>query len=84
MKHWSLTFPTLVDYRAHDEITVEIILVSGASSVKVGAKLDTGSKFYVFQPGQAAWLGLDLLSGAPQRIHTAAGSFPAYGHVETF
>lgn len=80
MKPWSLSFPTLVDYRNHDEITVEVILMCGTASVKVDAKLDTGSKFCVFQPGWAAWLGLDLHNGTPQRIRTAAGSFPAYGH----
>lgn len=83
MKHWSLTFPTLVDYHAHDEITAEVILVSGVSSVKVDAKLDTGSKFCIFQPGWAIWLGLDLRSGTPERIRTAASSFPAYGHEVT-
>ncbi len=83
MSQWTLTFPTLVDYRKHDEITVEVMLVSGTASVKVDAKLDCGSKFCVFQPGWAAWLGLDLLSGVPQRIRTAAGSFLAYGHEVT-
>jgi hypothetical protein len=83
MKHWSLTFSALVDYHAHDEITAEVILVSGTASVKVDAKLDTGSKFCIFQPGWAVWLGLDLLGGVPQRIRTAAGSFPAYGHEVT-
>ncbi|MBS1808381.1 MAG: hypothetical protein JST84_09335 [Acidobacteria bacterium] len=80
MNHWSLIFPTVVDYHAHDEITAEVILVHGAVSVKVDAKLDTGSKFCIFQPGWAAWLGLDLYSGVLQHIRTAAGSFPAYGH----
>jgi hypothetical protein len=83
MKLWSLTFPTLIDYQAHDEITAEVILVNGTASVKVKAKLDTGSKFCVFQPGWATWLGLDLRSGIPERIRTAAGSFPAYGHEVT-
>lgn len=83
MRHWSLTFPTLIDYHAHDEITVEIILANGASSVKVDAKLDTGSKFSVFQPSWAAWLGIDLRGGVPQHIRTAAGSFLSYGHEIT-
>ena len=83
MNPWSLTFPTRVDYRAHDEITVAILLTSGASSVKMDAKLDTGSRFCIFQPSWASWLGLDLLSGSPQRIRTAAGAFTAYGHEVT-
>jgi hypothetical protein len=83
MNQWTLTFPTLFDYRAHDEITVPIELVRGAASIKIDAKLDTGSKYCVFKPDWAKWLGIDLLSGYPQRIRTAAGSFPAYGHEVT-
>jgi hypothetical protein len=83
MSHWSLTFPSCIDYSAHDEITVEIDLVSGGFPVTVGAKLDTGSKFCVFQPRYAEWLGFDLTSGVRERIRTAAGSFPAYGHEVT-
>ncbi len=83
MNKWSLTFPTLIDYRAYDEITVKVDLTSGASSVTVNAKLDCGSKFCVFQPHHAQMLGLELKSGVPERIRTAAGSFPAYGHEIT-
>ncbi len=83
MKHWSLTFPTLIDYRAFDEITVKVDLISGASAVTVNAKLDCGSKFCVFQPHFARLLGFELESGVPQGIRTAAGSFPAYGHEVT-
>ena len=39
MNHWSLTFPTLIDYRAYDEITVKIDLISATSAVTVSAKL---------------------------------------------
>ena len=83
MKHWSLTFPTLIDYRAFDEITVKVDLANGAFAVIVNAKLDCGSKFCVFQPHFARLLGFELESGVPQRIRTAAGSFPAYGHEVT-
>lgn len=78
---WS--FLKCVDYSQHDEITVEIGLYSNTSFVELDAKLDTGSKFCVFQPSWAAKLDLDLLSGMPQRIRTAAGSFLAYGHEIT-
>jgi len=43
MKHWSLTFPTLIDYHAYDEITVKVGLISGVSSVAVNAKLGSGT-----------------------------------------
>jgi hypothetical protein len=78
-----LSFLTCIDYSQHDEITVDIGLLSGTSFVNLDAKLDTGSKFCVFQPSWAAKLDLDLLSGIPERILTAAGSFPAYGHEVT-
>jgi hypothetical protein len=83
MKHWSLTFPTLIDYHLYDEITVKVGLISGASEVAVNAKLDTGSKFCIFQPSYAHWLGLDLFSGIPQQIGTTTGSFTTYGHEVT-
>jgi hypothetical protein len=79
MNQWTLTFPACVDHSAHDEIAIEIDLVSGTSPVTVGAKLDSGSKFCVFQPRYAKWLGFDLTCGIRERIRTAAGSFPAYG-----
>lgn len=76
-------FLACIEYCQHDEITVEIGLYSNTSFVEFEAKLDTGSKFCVFQPSWAAKLELDLLSGMPQRIRTAIGSFNAYGHEVT-
>src|SRR5438105_2378773 len=83
MNSWVLAFQQQFDYSLHDEITVPVRLFSATTFVRVNAKLDTGSKFCVFKPSLAAWLGLDLLSGIPERIRTAAGSFPAYGHEVT-
>jgi len=83
MNHWALTFLQSVDYSRFDEITVEIELAAGASIAAIEAKLDTGSKFCVFQPDHARLLGIDLESGIPERIRTATGSFPAYGHEVT-
>lgn len=83
MNTWTLTFLACLDYGAHDEITVGIDLFREGSSITVNAKLDTGSKFCVFQPDKARLLGLDLFSGIPERMRTAAGSFPAYGHTVT-
>jgi hypothetical protein len=83
MNPWLLSFLTRVDYSRYDEITVDIGLFNGDSFIQLDAKLDTGSKFCVFQPSFAAKLDLDLFSGIPERIRTAAGSFPAYGHEVT-
>lgn len=80
MNHWTLDFSKRVDYSQHDEITVSVMLTSSAGFVGVNAKLDTGSKFCIFQPRQARLLGLDLESGMLERFRTAAGSFAAYGH----
>ena len=78
-----LSFLTSIDYSHHDEITLELGLFSSTSFVTLDVKLDTGSKYCVLQPSWAAKLDLDLLSGVPQHIRTAAGSFLAYGHELT-
>jgi hypothetical protein len=83
MNTWTLDFRQRIDYHLEDEITLAIKLGAAASFVKVNAKLDSGSKFCIFQPRQARLLGLDLTSGIPERIRTAAGSFSAYGHEVT-
>ena len=80
MNLWTLNFKQRIDYRLEDEITAPIKLFSASAFVRINAKLDTGSKFCIFQPGQARLLGLDLESGTPDRFRTAAGSFSAYGH----
>src|SRR5215831_10382018 len=83
MSQWSLNFDKRIDYGRYDEITVEIALAAGDSLAAVDAKLDTGSKFCVFQPRYARILRLELERGIPERIRTAAGSFPSYGHEVT-
>lgn len=59
MNEWQISFPTCIDYRNYDEITVEINLISDPLFTAVKAKLDTGSKHCIFQPRYARWLGLD-------------------------
>lgn len=83
MNSWQLSFRQRVDYTRFDEVTVTVELIVGNDVVIVEAKLDSGSKFCVFRPYYARLLGLDLKSGIPERIRTAAGSFPAYGHEVT-
>lgn len=80
MNQWSFHFDKRIDYSRYDEITVEIALTAGNATAAVDAKLDTGSKFCLFQPRYARLLRLDLERGIAQRIRTAAGSFLAYGH----
>ena len=83
MSQWSLAFSKSIDYSRYDEITIEIELAASDSFASIDAKLDTGSKFCVFQPRYARLLRLDLENGIFERIRTAAGSFPAYGHEVT-
>ncbi len=84
MSAWSLSFSDRLDYSKYDEITVEIFLSGNSSTyIAIDAKVDTGSKFCVFQPHYAVLLGLDLETGVRQRIRTAAGAFIAYGHEVT-
>lgn len=81
MNEWQLTFSKQIDYRRFDEITLLIELISGTRTASVEAKLDSGSKYCIFQPRFAELLELDLTSGTPQRFRTAAGTFHAYGHT---
>lgn len=83
MKTWTLDFNQRIDYSHYDEFTVSLQLRAATNLLRLNAKLDTGSKFCIFQPRQAQFLKLDLLSGIPERIRTAAGSFCAYGHEIT-
>jgi hypothetical protein len=83
MNQWPFNFDKRIDYSRYDEITVEIALAVGNIVTAVDAKLDTGSKFCLFQPRYARLLRLDLEGGIVQRIRTATGSFLAYGHEIT-
>lgn len=84
MSEFSLGFSDRISYSRYDEITVEIFLSSNPEThVAVDAKVDTGSKFCIFQPRYAFLLGFDLKAGLRERIRTAAGHFIAYGHEVT-
>ena len=84
MSNFQLLFSERHYYNKDSNITVPVVLYTDLTTrVQVRAKLDTGSDFCVFQPYQAAALGLELESGVMQRIRTAIGSFVAYGHEVT-
>lgn len=84
MSEFSLGFSDCLSYSRYDEVTVEILLSSARDNyVAIDAKVDTGSKFCIFQPRYAFLLALDLEAGAMARIRTAAGHFIAYGHEVT-
>ena len=84
MTGFSLSFTDRLSYSKYDEITAEVLLSCASSPpISVRAKVDTGSKFCIFQPQYASLLGFRLESGMMQRIRTATGSFTAYGHDVT-
>ncbi len=84
MNGFSLDFTDRLSYGAYDEITVEIFISNGSTiHIAIDAKVDTGSKFCLFQPRYALLLGFDLDTGVRERIRTAAGHFNAYGHEVT-
>lgn len=61
-------------------IAVPVVLCVGPAQTEVQAKLDTGATCCVFEREIGEDLGLDIESGAPERIWTATGSFLAFGH----
>jgi hypothetical protein len=84
MSGFLLEFSDCLSYSRYDEITVEIFLSSSSSThVAIEAKVDTGSRFCIFQPRYASLLGFDLETGVRETVRTAAGSFMAYGHEVT-
>ncbi|NOT59902.1 MAG: hypothetical protein HOP19_06715 [Acidobacteria bacterium] len=81
---YTLTFEALHEYDAGlPGITVPVELSAGDASVKVTAKLDSGSTYCVFRRARGEALGFDIESGVPQWISTATGSFLTYGHNVT-
>lgn len=81
---YTVTFEALHEYDAGAVgITVPVELSVGKESVKVTAKLDSGSTFCVFRRARGEALGFDIESGMPQWISTATGSFLTYGHEVT-
>jgi hypothetical protein len=61
-------------------ITLPVGLRNSAGSVDLIAKLDTGSSYCIFQRNYADSLGIDLETGAKEKIGTANSFFIAYGH----
>ena len=61
-------------------ITLPVVLKSGANSLEITAKLDTGASFCIFARQHGELLDIDIESGEPVTIGTATGSFRAFGH----
>jgi hypothetical protein len=76
-----LSFTHAHSYAGLDaNITLPVVLRSGARFVDLVASLDTGASYCLFESGYAAELGLDLTSGVQTRFRTANSNFNAYGH----
>ena len=77
----SLRFATLYEYDTRSlGIELPLSLQSGALSIELHAKIDTGSTLSVFRRDAGEQLGLNIESGQPERIGTVTGNFLAYGH----
>lgn len=66
-----------------DEVGITLgitVHVESGNPIQLIAKLDTGSKFCVFQKQYAELLGISLEDGDLVTISTVNGSFQAYGH----
>lgn len=71
-------------YTGKNAITIPVTLISDrAISTDLIAILDTGSTYCIFARAYADLLGLNLTSGAEEKIRTATGSFYCYGHEVT-
>jgi hypothetical protein len=62
-------------------IVVPTELWLGTASVRIRAKVDTGSAFCIFERLHGENLGLDIETGIPLRMITATGGFLAFGHM---
>lgn len=82
---YDFRFETEHEYGDNDlGITVPVTLRFGGEHVDLPAKIDTGSKFCIFQREYGEILGIDIENGSRQEISTAAGTFTAYGHDLSF
>jgi hypothetical protein len=61
-------------------ITVPVQIEAGGQTTGLKAKVDTGASCCIFARFYGEEIGLDIESGVPERIGTATGSFPAFGH----
>ena len=78
---YHLAFDNLLLYDAgRIGIAVPVLLHIGGQAVNLEAKLDTGSSHCIFQRFAGDQLGLDVEGGYRTTIHTATGSFIAFGH----
>ena len=79
-----LTFSHLVEYDAGQPgIALEVKISRNGHSILVPTKVDTGATHCIFARRFGEQLGLDIETGDPLSIATAAGSFPAFRHEVT-
>lgn len=78
---YTLSFEWLLNYDLRKVgIATPVTLKSGAEVVHFDAHLDTGATYCVFERAHGEALGLDIEAGHYERIGTAMGSFPTFGH----
>jgi hypothetical protein len=81
---YELTFSHLHIYDpGKPGITIPVSLSLGGVTVRIDAKVDSGSTFCIFERMYGEDLGLDIESGHPELIGSAMGAFKTYGHMVT-
>jgi len=80
----SLSFAVSHSYETSTRgVTVPVSLRSGADTVKLFAKVDTGAEDCLFDRGFGEALGIEVERGVLKNYATVAGEFRAYGHELT-
>ena len=61
-------------------VTVPIELSYGGNSVRLTAKIDTGTEFCLFQRGYGESLGIDVEAGERKELRTVNSTLVVFGH----
>lgn len=76
-----INFEIIYEYKTLESgIVVPVLLEHGNEKATVRTKVDTGSQFCIFERRHCERLDLDVESGTPLKMRTAAGNFDTFGH----
>ena len=79
-----LNFAQEYRYKDDDEgIPLRVVLSYGTETIRVTAKVDTGSAVCLFSREDGEDLGIPIELGLPKRLGGLAGTLEAFGHEVT-